>query len=139
MYLNSIQIIGFIGKNPERRQLPNNGAGYTVFSVATQRSWKDAAGEWQNQTEWHRVIAWNSLGERAAETLHSGDHVFVNGSVVSRAYDRLHGDKHAPVTVKQTFWQIRASAIRKMSRADAPASVPAPHSPASQDADDVPF
>jgi single-strand DNA-binding protein len=59
MYLNSIQIIGFIGKDPERRQRQGKAAEYTVFSVATRRSWKDAAGEWQSQTEWHRIIAWN--------------------------------------------------------------------------------
>jgi single-stranded DNA-binding protein len=42
MYLTSIQIIGFLGKDPERRQVRGNGAAYTVLSVATQRSWKDA-------------------------------------------------------------------------------------------------
>jgi len=42
MYLNSVQIIGFIGKDPERRQARGNGAAFTVPSVATQRSWKNA-------------------------------------------------------------------------------------------------
>ena len=47
MYLNSIQIIGFLGKDPERRQVRGNGVAYTVLSVATQRSWKNAQDEWQ--------------------------------------------------------------------------------------------
>jgi hypothetical protein len=29
MYLNTIQIIGFVGKDPERRQLQGNDAAYT--------------------------------------------------------------------------------------------------------------
>ena len=70
MYLNSVQIIGFIGKDPERRQARGNGAAFTVLSVATQRSWKNADDEWASKTEWHRVVAWNSLGERVAASLH---------------------------------------------------------------------
>jgi Single-strand binding protein family len=63
MYLNSVQIIGFIGKDPERRQARANNAAFTVLSVATQRSWKNADDEWASKTEWHRVVAWNSLGD----------------------------------------------------------------------------
>jgi hypothetical protein len=53
--INSVQIIGFIGKDPERRQARGNGAAFTVLSVATQRSWKNAGDEWDSKTEWHRV------------------------------------------------------------------------------------
>ncbi len=73
MYLNTIQIIGFVGKAPERRQVQCMDAAYTVFSVATQRSWKIAQGEWQTQTEWHRVVAWNRIGELAVARLRSGE------------------------------------------------------------------
>lgn len=45
MYLNTIQIIGFVGKDPERRQVQGKDAVSTVFSVDTQRSWKNAQGE----------------------------------------------------------------------------------------------
>lgn len=64
MYLNSVQIIGLIGKDPERRQARGNGAAFTVLSVATQWSLKNADDEWTSKTEWHRVVAWNSLGSR---------------------------------------------------------------------------
>jgi len=132
MYLNSIQIIGFIGKDPERRQRQENGASYTVFSVATQRSWKDANGAWQNRTEWLRIVAWNALGERAIDSLHSGDHVYVCGQLVSASYERQTGDADNPTVTKRTFWQVRADAIRKMNRADSQSgSAPA--------ADNVPF
>lgn len=72
MYLNTIQIIGFVGKDPERRQVQGKDAAYTVFSVATQRSWKNAQGEWQTRTEWHRIVAWNRIGELATARLRSG-------------------------------------------------------------------
>ena len=117
MYLNSVQIIGFIGKDPERRQARGNGAAFTVLSVATQRSWKNA-DEWASKTEWHRVVAWNSLGERVAASLHQGDHVLVEGTLVSSSYDREYGKGKKATTVKHTLWQIRADSIRKLNRGE---------------------
>jgi len=43
MYLNSVTIVGFAGADPEPRQAKGNGTKFTVLSVATQRSWKNAA------------------------------------------------------------------------------------------------
>jgi single-strand DNA-binding protein len=116
MYLNSVQIIGFIGKDPERRQARGNGAAFTVLSVATQRSWKNADDEWASKTEWHRVVAWNSLGERVAGSLHQGDHILVEGTLVSNSYDREYGKGKKATTVKHTLRQIRADSIRKLNR-----------------------
>jgi len=118
MYLNSVQIIGFIGKDPERRQARANDAAFTVFSVATQRSWKNAHDEWASKTEWHRVVAWNTLGERVAASLHQGDHVLVEGTLVGSTYEREYGKGKKATTVKHTVWQIRADSIRKLNRAE---------------------
>src|SRR5712691_8603716 len=54
-YLNSVTLIGFVGADPEQRQARNNGSKFTVLSVATQRSWKNAEDEWSSKTEWHRI------------------------------------------------------------------------------------
>jgi single-strand DNA-binding protein len=127
MYLNSVQLIGFIGKDPERRQVRGNGTSFTVLSVATQRSWKDTQDEWHSKTEWHRVVAWNGLGERIAASVRQGDHVLVEGTLVSSTYDRDSGKGKKATTFKQTVWQIRADAIRKLNRAEKePNSEPAP-------------
>jgi Single-strand binding protein family len=59
-YLNSVTIVGFVGADPEQRQARNNVSKFTVLSVATQRSWKNAEDEWVSKVEWHRiVIIWN--------------------------------------------------------------------------------
>jgi single-strand DNA-binding protein len=139
--INTIQIIGFVGKDPERRQLQGKDAAYTVFSVATQRSWKNAQGEWQKRTEWHRVVAWSKLGEIATAQLRSGDHVHVQGRLVSSTYDKYYGNGKKPTVVKQTFWQVRADAMRKLNRAEShPGSAPgAANQGPSNDADAAPF
>jgi single-strand DNA-binding protein len=58
--INHVQLIGFLGKDPEKRQVRGSGTNFTVLSVATQQSWKDSNAEGQVKTEWHRVVViWN--------------------------------------------------------------------------------
>ena len=122
MYLNHVQLIGFLGKDPEKRQVRGNGTNFTVLSVATQQSWKDAKEEWQSKTEWHRVVAFNRLGESIAESLHKGDYVLVDGLLVSSKYERENGkSKKAKAAQFNVFWSVRANAVRRLSRAEADA------------------
>jgi hypothetical protein len=77
-YLNSITLVGFVGSDPEQRQAKSNGSKFTVLSVATQRSWKNADDEWSSKTEWHRVVVFRPLlAERVATTIKKGAHVLV--------------------------------------------------------------
>jgi single stranded DNA-binding protein len=129
MYLNHVQLIGFLGKDPEKRQVRGNGANFTVLSVATQQSWKDSNEEWQSKTEWHRVVAFNRLGESIADSLHKGDHVLVDGLLVSSKYERENGkSKKAKAAKVATFWSVRANSVRRLSRAEAevPTASPSP-------------
>ena len=122
MYLNHVQLIGFLGKDPEKRQVRGNGANFTVLSVATQQSWKDANEEWQSKTEWHRVVAFNRLGDSIAGSLHKGDHVLVDGLLISSKYERENGkSKKAKAAQFSIFWSVRANSVRRLSRADAEA------------------
>jgi single-stranded DNA-binding protein len=58
--INSVTLVGFVGSYPEQRQAKGNGSKFTVLSVATQRSWKNAEDEWVSKVEWHRIaIIWN--------------------------------------------------------------------------------
>ena len=108
MYL--VQLIGFLGKDPEKRQVPGNGANFTVLSVATHQSWKDSNDEWQSKTEWHGVVAFNRLGESIADSLHKGDHVLVDGLLVSSKYEPENGKSKKAKTAKvNVFWSVRAT------------------------------
>ncbi len=133
---NTIQIIGNLGRDPEQREARANGAPFTVLSVATRRSWKNAQGEWESRTDWHRVVCFNRLNDAAAG-LRRGDQVVITGSLVSSKYEREVSKGKKPTTLKLTSWQIRANTLRKLNRtAKAPEAV-APG--ASQDATPAPF
>ncbi len=138
MYLNHVQLIGFLGKDPEKRQVRGNGASFAVLSLATQQSWKDSNDEWQSKTEWHRVVAFNRLGESLADVLHKGDHVLVDGQLVSSKYERENGkSKKAKASKVDIFWSVRANSIRRLSRAES--EVPAQPSANEATPDQPPF
>jgi len=72
--LTSVTIVGFVGADPEQRQARNSGSKFTVLSVATQRSWKNAEDEWVSKVEWHRVAMFcPRLAEYVATTIRKSD------------------------------------------------------------------
>jgi single-strand DNA-binding protein len=68
---NRVQIIGRLGKDPEKRTT-RNGTAYTVFSVAVDRRWKGRDGSPKNETDWFNVEAWGKLGEICLSYLSKG-------------------------------------------------------------------
>jgi single-strand DNA-binding protein len=84
MYLNKVELIGFLGSDAETKTTPN-GKAVTTFSIATKTSYTKN-GEWQERTEWHRVQAWGKLGEYVA-AFKKGSHVCVEGELRSREYE----------------------------------------------------
>jgi len=134
-YLNSVTLVGFVGADPEQRQARNNGSKFTVFSVATQRSWKNAQDEWASKTEWHRVCVFRPrLAEHVATAIKKGAHVLVEGSLVSSTYEQPNGKGKKAKTAKITSWSIRADVVRKLDRGEPEPEVNTSGSAASDEA-----
>jgi single stranded DNA-binding protein len=126
-YLNSITIVGFVGADPEQRQARNNGSKFTVLSVATQRSWKNAEDEWVSKVEWHRVVVFRPrLADHVARTIKKGAHVLVEGSLVSSIYEQPNGKSKKSKTAKITSWSIRADVVCRLDRGEPEPNAPAP-------------
>ncbi len=89
--VNKVILIGNLGNDPETRYLPSGGA-VTNVSLATSRSWKDKNGVQQEQTEWHRVVFFNRLGEIAAQYLKKGSKVYVEGSLKTNKWQDKDGN-----------------------------------------------
>ena len=87
MYLNRVELIGFVGGDAMAKDL-EGGKAVTNFSVATKTSWKEKdSSEYAERTEWHNVAAWGSLGKYAGN-LKKGAHVRVVGELRSREYQK---------------------------------------------------
>ena len=95
--LNQVTILGNLTRDPDLRQTPS-GQSVTNFSVALNRSYKDATGEWQEATDFIDVVAWAALGERVNTYLGRGSRVLVTGRLQSRSWEQ-DGQKRNKVEV----------------------------------------
>ena len=91
MSINKAIIIGFCGRDPEIRYMPN-GDQITNISVATTESWIDkSTGEKKDLTEWHRITFYRKLAEIAGQYLKKGAQVYVEGRLKTRKYTDKNG------------------------------------------------
>jgi single-strand DNA-binding protein len=76
--LNRVQLIGYLGKDPESRFTPT-GKKVAHFSVAISNRWKSSDGESKEYTDWVNVEAWGRLGGICQEYLKKGSLVYLEG------------------------------------------------------------
>lgn len=88
--INKVTLIGHLGRDPEVRHL-ESGAAVAKLNVATNESYKDKDGNWQDRTEWHTVVAWRTLAERAENSLKKGSLVYVEGKLSTRKWQDSEG------------------------------------------------
>lgn len=84
--VNKVILLGNLGQDPEIRTL-ESGVKVATVSIATNENYKDQAGEWQDRTEWHRVVLWRWNAEKA-EKLKKGDKVYVEGKLATRSWEQ---------------------------------------------------
>jgi single-strand DNA-binding protein len=94
---NQVVLMGNLTRDPELRQTPN-GQSVCSFSLALNRSYKNASGEWQEVTDYVDIVAWAALGERVAEYLSKGRPALVSGRLQSRSWEQ-DGQKRNKVEV----------------------------------------
>jgi single-strand DNA-binding protein len=94
---NQVILMGNLTRDPELRTTPN-GTSVCGFSLALNRSYKSADGEWQEATDFIDIVAWGALGERVAQYLSKGRAALVNGRLQSRSWEQ-DGQKRSKVEV----------------------------------------
>lgn len=134
--LNRAMIIGNVTRDPETRQIPS---GQTVcsFGVATNRNWKDQAGNKQEAVEFHNIVAWGKLGEICGQYLAKGRKVYVDGRIQTRDWEGQDGVKRnrTEIVAENMVLLDRAPASGGPSLSSAPfaPSMPPTHSPRPDD------
>ena len=90
--LNQAILLGNLGADPEQRQT-QNGNAVTNFTVATSSRWKGADGQFQEETEWHRIVAFGRLAEICGQYLSKGSKVYIEGRIQTRSWEDQNGNK----------------------------------------------
>lgn len=94
---NQVILMGNLTRDPELKAIPS-GQSVCQFSIALNRSYKDASGEWKEATDYVDVVAWGPLAERVAQYCQKGKQVLVNGRIQSRSWEQ-DGQKRSKVEV----------------------------------------
>jgi single-strand DNA-binding protein len=84
--VNKVILIGNLGKDPEVKYTPQ-GTPVAKLTLATNESYKDKDGQWQEKTEWHNVVLWTRLAEIAGEYLKKGNKVYIEGRLQTRSWE----------------------------------------------------
>ena len=85
-YLNKIEVMGNLGKDPELRFLPN-GKPTTTVSIAYSEKWRDReTDEQRERIEWFTAVLYDKQAETVCKYMKKGDCIFVIGKMQSRFY-----------------------------------------------------
>ena len=88
--LNKVQLIGNMTRDPEMRYTPQ-GTAVCTFGIATNRTWVTDGGEKREETEFHRIVAWNKLAELCSQLLFKGRRIYVEGRLQTRQWTGQDG------------------------------------------------
>ena len=151
--LNKVILIGYLGRDPEVRYMPQ-GDAVCNFSIATSESWKDQSGQRQERSEWHAITLYRKLAEIAGQYLKKGSLVCIEGKIQSRKYTDKQG-------IERTAYEIIGNEMKMLggrndnphpapsTQSSAPPAPPQPRAqgaqtaqpvqPAADISDDIPF
>jgi single-strand DNA-binding protein len=99
MSVNKAILVGRLGRDPETRYT-SGGQAVANFTMATDETYKDRAGERQKRTEWHRIVVWGKLAEITQQYLKKGMLVYIEGRIQTRQWeDKRDGQKRTTTEI----------------------------------------
>jgi len=130
--LNKVMLIGRLGKDPEIRYM-QNGTAVANFTMATNRNVKKG-DVWEEETDWHRIVAWDKLADTAGKFLKKGMLVYIEGQLRTKDWEDKEGNKRQTTEVFAKDMQLltpKSQSEYGGNEQYSPSSAP--------DDDDVPF
>ena len=85
--VNKVILVGNVGKDPEVKYL-DNGTPFARFTLATNETYKDKAGNKNTKTEWHNIVLWRGLAEVAEKYVKKGNPLYIEGKLTNRSYEK---------------------------------------------------
>lgn len=96
--LNRVQLIGNLTRDPELRYTPQ-GTAVCTFGLATNRTWTTDGGDKKEDVEYHKIVAWNKLGELCSQLLAKGRKVYVEGRLSTRSWTAQDGGQRSTTEI----------------------------------------
>ncbi len=105
MSVNKVILLGFLGKDPGLKYTAS-GTAVCRFSLATNETFKNKAGEVQKRTEWHSVVAFGKLGEICGEYLARGKSCYIEGAIRSGKWTDRDGNERKSYDIVARYMQM---------------------------------
>lgn len=113
--MNKVILLGRLTAKPELRYTQSN-TPYTRFSVAVNRSVRNADGQWENKADFINVVAWNKNAENIAKFFDKGNMISLEGRIQTGSYDDKDGNKRYTTDVAlDNFEFVESKAARAAS------------------------
>ena len=131
--LNKTQLIGHLGQDPEVKYT-SGGLAVATFNVATnERKRVSGSEEWQDQTEWHRCVAWDRQAEIVGEYLTKGRQVYLEGRLQTRQWETQQGEKRYTTEI------VVRDLILLGSKEISPSNITQSETPQDEPEEEIPF
>jgi len=132
--LNRVSLIGNVTATPEIKETPS-GQKVASFSLATNRTYKDASGEKQDQAEYHNIVVWGKLADITEQYITKGKKLYIEGRIQTRSWETDSGKRYKTEIVGESLLMLSGGE-------NPPATKSTQASPAIADEifiDDIPF
>lgn len=97
--MNRVFLMGYLGSSPELL-VSKNGKNYTKINLAVSRRQRAENGEFENKTDWHRVVVWGKTAQNCCDHLERGAPVAVEGTLTQmKSIDSLKGTEFSQTLV----------------------------------------
>jgi single-strand DNA-binding protein len=136
--VNKIVLVGHLGADPESRFTPS-GVAVSTFNMATNESWKNKEGEYEDRTEWHRIVLYGKAAETASEYMKKGQLAYVEGRIRTRSWEDKDGMTRYTTEVLGDRFTMLGRKSENKSTAPAEAGAGASAGGGGGDDDDLPF
>ena len=97
--INRVIISGRLTRDPELRYTPSGKAVCTI-ALAYNRRYRDASGQWQDDTTYINVVCWLKVAQLVSLYLHRGSPVLVEGRLESRSWETEAGQKRSLIEIR---------------------------------------
>ena len=100
--MNKHLLIGHIGNDPEMVNL-ENGNKIAKFSLATNETYKNKAGEKVSETDWHNVVVFGKQAEIVEKYFKKGSKMLIEGRSKTRSWETEGVKKYATDVIMNSF------------------------------------
>ena len=120
---NSVHLLGHLGRDVEIISF-ESGSKRANVSLATTEYFKNAKGEFVNNTTWHNLVAWGKAAENMADLL-KGHQIAIHGKLSYRNYESKGQTMYVTEIIVDEFMKVQKTE-KKDKIEDEAVAVPSP-------------